>query len=278
MTWTQINTATPVLNTPDFEAVFGGPSGNAIPLNSFGHPKHFEFVALKGMRFEVVDQIGTYILQIRSPSYSDEPLYVDRRFCQPVDEAAPPSLNLSAQAILERMETRVGAAYVWGGNWADGVPEMLLYYPPRSPLDQRTQTLWTLQGLDCSGLLYEATHGATPRNTSHLLRFGRTVLQTEPLQVLDMILYPGHVLFVRDQTTIIESKSPFGVRICSFEKRWNDICDLCRGDANVGASFTIRRFLEQKKPTSQTLPNAAKIFPFSEGNSQLRFKYFHQGT
>ena len=109
------------------------------------------------------------------------------------------------------------------GNWARGVPEMLAYYPPQPPLDKKIETLWTLQGLDCSGLLFEATNGATPRNTSQLLKFGRSLLPSEQLKPLDMIIYPGHVLFVRDENTIIESKSPFGVRICSLIQRVKEL-------------------------------------------------------
>ena len=150
-------------------------------------------------------------------------LYIDQRFCRSSSFTNPPSLNNFRQNILHHMESRVGTPYVWGGNWASGVPEMLLYYPPQKPLDKQTEIFWTMQGLDCSGLLFEATQGATPRNTSHLLQFGRSLSPSEPLQPLDMIIYPGHVLFVRDENTIIESKSPFGVRICPLKERMEEI-------------------------------------------------------
>ena len=49
MYWIEVTNPGPVLNTPDFQAVFGGKSGNTIPLDSSGFPQPFEFVALKGM-------------------------------------------------------------------------------------------------------------------------------------------------------------------------------------------------------------------------------------
>jgi hypothetical protein len=235
-----------VLNTPHFTQVFG----DTIPLSPLGHPEHFEFVALKHMQFKVLDQIGTNILQIHWPQYSAAALYLDRRFCQDIDHPSPRShKDFSTRALLTHMENRLGTPYVWGGNWAQGIPEMLLYYPPIKPLSKKMQTLWTLKGLDCSGLLFEATQGATPRNTSHLLRFGRSLIPNEPLEPLDMILYPGHVLFVRDQTTIIESKSPFGVRICPLNERLAEISQdrhhIYEWDSQVDGTshFTIRRFI-----------------------------------
>jgi len=248
MSWIEITSAAPVLNTPNFSYVFGGDSGTSIPLDAFGHPQHFEFVALKKMRFKVVEEIGSYILQIQWPTYGNQPLYIDRRFCSPISrDSFPAPKKLSVHSILQHMETRVGTPYVWGGNWALGIPEMLLYYPPKKPLDSRMQTLWTFQGLDCSGLLFEATQGLTPRNTSHLLHVGRSLKTQEPLQPLDMIIYPGHVLFVRNETTIIESKSPFGVRICPLTQRMEEISAQRTLILDVNCTklcnpfFTIRR-------------------------------------
>ena len=85
-----------------------------------------------------------------------------------------------------------------------------------------------MRGLDCSGLLFEATLGATPRNSSQLVLFGKSIslnyLQ-DTLRPLDMIVYPGHVLFVRDRNTIIESKSPFGVRTVPIGERMQELLE-----------------------------------------------------
>jgi hypothetical protein len=232
----------PLLNTPEFLRVFSGKS----PLIA-----HFECVGPPGTVLDVVREEGN-VLEVRWKFYSDQPLYVDKRFGS-MGHFAPLRKKMipTSEVLLERMERRVGAAYVWGGNWAAGIPEMLEYYPPRDSLDSRALELWTLKGLDCSGLLFEASEGTTPRNTSQLIHFGRSVAKEEALngwKPMDMILYPGHVLFVRDEKTIIESKSPFGVRICPLQTRLEELLaerswvDEWTLGLDPARAFMVRRF------------------------------------
>ncbi len=237
--WFQLRRPAPILNTPEFRQLFGGASGVTIPVDSNGHPQHIESVALPGMAFAVLREMGD-ILEILWPEYGIEPLYIDRRFGALVHHkpttrcAALPTASI----LLERMERRLGTPYVWGGNWAEGIPELLEYYPPRGRLDARTHQLWTMQGVDCSGLLFEASDGLTPRNTSALMEFGRKLSPEEPLEPLDLIVYPGHVLFVRDAKNIIESKSPMGVRLYPLMERLEELRRERR-------PFVIRRFAKK---------------------------------
>lgn len=231
MSWLLINQLTPFLNTPHFDKVFGGETGNQLPLNECGHPYNYEFVGFPGMSFPITKQVSEYIVEIRWLIYSQRPIYTDIRFGTIVkNEPIRKETKLpSAQTILERMEKRIGASYVWGGNSCDGIEALLKLYPPKIPIDERTKKLWSFQGTDCSGLLFEATEGKTPRNTSHLLYYGKnleidlTRTQIINLKPLDMILYPGHVLFVKDEKTIVESKAPIGVRTLSIEERVEDL-------------------------------------------------------
>lgn len=247
----EIKTPAPVLNTPDYSFAFGGKTGSEIPLNEKGHPYCNEFVALPGMTYPVEETLeikGSTIYRIGCGGYPEKRLYLDSRFAKPA--AAQKSRKpMPARAILlERMAAMAGTPYVWGGNWKAGIPEMLQYYPAQNPIDDHTAIYWTLCGVDCSGLLFEASEGTTPRNTSQLVYFGQGVPTGEPLQPLDMILYPGHVAFVVDPQTTIESKFPFGViqrdlatRLWEFEKsrkrveEWNSALDPL-------LHYTIRRF------------------------------------
>lgn len=223
----------PVLNTPDFSSVFGG---LAIPTNDKGHPLHFEFVALPGMTCFVTKQSSQWIAQVTCPHYPGDNLFLDLRFAKAWEPLPPMSLP-SKEEILKQMHSLLGTPYVWGGNWSTGIPKLLELYPPQGSLSPRMKTLWTLSGIDCSGLLFQTTRGLTPRNTSQLIRFG-IGLKINNLKVhelermvepLDMILYRGHVLYVLNATTTIESKSPYGVILRDLRERLEEI-----GQGRVG--------------------------------------------
>lgn len=206
----------PVLNSPDFKGVFGGATGATLKTDRCGQVGELEFIALPGTVFRVVETISgkkgvTY--RVETDDYPTPPgrrLYLDSRFLEtgnepPVAERRelPPREN-----ILAAMRAAIGAPYVWGGNIRSGVPELatLLY---RGAVGSRR----LLAGVDCSGLLYQATNGRTPRNTAQLLSFGsglpiqgksaeEIVRQLEPL---DLIVWNGHVIIVLDRDTAIES-------------------------------------------------------------------------
>lgn len=210
-----ISRPAPVLNTADFHSVFGGVTGKEVNVRGF------EFVALAGMQFQVIEQVSSHICRVQYPSYPLASLYLDLRFTQQTPLALHPP-QLSRQQILSEMENLLGTPYVWGGNWSQGIPELLDYYPPKEPLDEKIRIQWTLSGVDCSGMLFQILNGLVPRNTSELLQFGEEV-SFSSLEPLDMILYPGHVLFVFDESLIIESKFPFGVIRRDRETRLKEV-------------------------------------------------------
>jgi cell wall-associated NlpC family hydrolase len=99
------------------------------------------------------------------------------------------------------------------------------------------KTVKILAGLDCSGLLYSATGGWTPRNTSQLITFGDSVAVAGKhsaeiaalLKPLDLIVWNGHVIIVIDRQTAIESRLECGkagnggVQVSSLSQRIAEI-------------------------------------------------------
>lgn len=211
---------TPVLSTADFPSVFGGADGKTVKKDTDGLIRELEFVALPGTVFEIEGAVkgsGALIYKVRTAEYPAPPsgLYVDSRFVNVF--ASPPKPRIKKlpprQTILTRMLRNEGAVYVWGANDSKGIPDLLRYYPPAGSLSPRERDLWTLKGLDCSGLLYEAADGVTPRNTSDLISFGKPVPVeglsareiAHRLEPLDLIVWKGHVIIVFDKTRTIES-------------------------------------------------------------------------
>ena len=227
----------PILNIPEFHLAFS----STIPRDSLGHPKHFEFVALAGQIFTVEEIYPRHhhsIYRISSPRYKSRNLFLDSRFTRPASNetpGAPP--EWSRAELASKMERLLGTRYVWGGNWSLGVSRMLHYYPPQKALDKATLALWTLRGVDCSGLLYEVANGTTPRNTSELVHFGEPLsIDTRELLPMDMVVWPGHVWFVLNKEHSIESKSPFGVILRPLPERLEET------KKERGSAFAIRRF------------------------------------
>ena len=206
---------TPVLNTPDFRSTFSG----AIKLDPCLGVRPIEFVALAGTLFfvqEALEKDGIAVYRVSSSDYpypAKNGLFVDARFVRkwgggPLAERKRHLPELPE--IQRRLLAAVGKPYVWGGNVKDGVPLLRKLYPEGE----------SLPGVDCSGLLYEATDGFTPRNTSSLVSFGEAVpvagLSAEEvagmLKPLDLLVWNGHVMMVLDRDSIIESRMGCGGR------------------------------------------------------------------
>lgn len=215
--------ATPVLNSPAFSDIFGGPDGRSLKTDRCGQVRQMEFIALPGTVFRLRAQIPTpaaTVYRVETDDYpvsSGVPLYVDSRFIEPCGEQPPARIRTlpARERIIAALREAIGSPYVWGGNIRDGVSAMIgTFYPAGAALDDRTRRRITLAGLDCSGLLYQATGGWTPRNTSQLVSYGTGVAVegknaqgiAELLQPLDLIVWNGHVIIVLDRNTAIESR------------------------------------------------------------------------
>jgi hypothetical protein len=214
---------TPILNRPDFSTVFGGhPQG--VLLDEHGLLSPLETIAFVGEPVQIIHQHHDnhqIIYEIKLESYhSSKPLYVDARF---VEVASSPFSNRMIEKpkkenIILYMQKLIGYPYVWGGNWSQGIEQMPSWYPIHKKMTTHEKSNWMMQGVDCSGLLYEATNGFTPRNTSELIYFGNflDIAGKNPKQIaslispLDLIVWKGHVIIALDQKYTIESRARRG--------------------------------------------------------------------
>ncbi len=216
---------TPIFNTPDIPF-------NYLPLkkDTQGRLMEMETIAFPGTKFKFISKISDNIFQVETAEYpSTAALYVDSRFLQKATEGTPERVKKlpPIDKILKWIEDRVGLRYFWGGNWDIGIPEILEFYPflKDAPLEDRDDAV--CRGLDCSGILYQATDGYTPRNTSDLIHFGIEV-PIEEIKPLDLLTWDGHVIIVKSPTTLIESRVGDGVVISSFEKRYPEVLELLK--------------------------------------------------
>lgn len=270
----------PVFNSPLFEEIFGGVDGNSLKTDNCGQIRELEFIALTGTVFSIQKEVPGRTSTLYRVTTSDYPyktpggLFLDSRFVRTVDSPPEPRQKKlpSQEQILSRLRSSQEIRYVWGGNVGKGVQELLDRYPPANP-SQLTKDLkesWQLAGLDCSGLLYEATGGWTPRNTSSLVTFGEPVdvkgLSADAiagkLRPLDLIVWPGHVLIALDHGEVIESRlhcdgQNSGVVVSPAHEKLREIMRtrkpsnqiLNTGDA-AKKTFVLRRWVASETQTT----------------------------
>lgn len=233
-TFAVAQTFTPIFNTQDLRTTFGGGDGKTLPLQN-KLLKELEMIAFPSTCFTLLKKCpGTHLVEVQTNEYpASGPLFVDERFL--LYQTAKPNERQKKlpqlSSILETMVSFLGAPYLWGGNCLE-VPEIMNFYPPKvewDSLDETSQHTWKLHGMDCSGLIYFATDGFTPRNTSSLIHYGKSVaiegkkVKDWNLLAGDLIVWKGHVIVVLDSTTVIESLGGKGVIITPLTERIEQI-------------------------------------------------------
>ncbi len=253
----KVLTETPILNIPNFQAVFGGPDNNVLQTDEKGHIRALEFIALKDMVFKIVNQTSyPYIYEIENDQYKKSNLFIDSRFTKEItfNLPKPISFNLSKDEITKKLTSLLGTKYLWGGNWSGGVEKLIKYYPPAILLNEDELNKWKLKGVDCSGFLFEITKGFTPRNTSELINY-KIAINIEELsyyeiskivEPLDLIVYPGHVIIILDSDFTIESREKLGVVKTPIIERFKELF-ISKKPANNfknPTDFVIRRWFD----------------------------------
>jgi len=227
---------TPVLTTAAFCTCFGAADGSSLLLDEEKLLRPVEMVLFPHSKVRLVERAGNKIWRVSTVEHPNaQDLYVDERLLTQVHPGFPERARRmpSKEQILALLQQQMGARYIWGGNWPQGIPQLLRWYQPTevkklSPLFLDT---WQLKGVDCSGLLYFATNGSTPRNTSELVSWGEEVsIQGKDnaqiaalLKPLDLIVWKGHVIIALNEETVIESRGGIGVVTRSAKERLAEV-------------------------------------------------------
>lgn len=253
---------TPVLNTSDFESVFGGKTGKKVKLDDQGLIREMEFIAMPNTVFEILETIPKQdynIYKVTTNDYKyDGDFYIDSRFVRVEDSRLEDRWKIipTKEEVIKNMNALEGYPYMWGGNAADGISEMLNFYKPAEEIDNTTKSNWIMKGVDCSGLIYQSTGGTTPRNTSTLCTYGTGIdienLTAEEIskkfQPLDLIVWGGHVIIVLNDTTVIESTPAEGVHKSELLSRLNSVMNERRAvndwPTTSGKRFVVRRWIK----------------------------------
>ena len=227
------------------------------------------FTAYPNTAFTVVKRQtveGVQVVRVTTAEYPCHACWVDARHlrvsAKPFPERPvkmPPSKDILR--FLENAAAR-GVPYCWGCNFAAGVPSLRKEH--RLTPRQLARYPWDFAGLDCSGILYEATGGATPRDTLGLLVYGEPVrVQSRKtvdrisalLKPLDLIIWQGHMLIVLENGFVVESanryrrqfvsktiKSPLATRLAEVLRQRRPVNNYYDRRFSSQTRFVVRRW------------------------------------
>ncbi len=225
------------INRGSFQAVFS----SGFPLiSSSGHPKVYECVLVEGMVGKWLAEEGDSY-QVQFPFYP-YPIFVFQEHAQKIEIAKEPFEPIDLEERLSRLKKSVGKPYLWGGNFPFPTQNFVdrFHYQGKTKLERRAVTL---DGLDCSGLLFFSFNYRLPRNTAELQSFGVPIEMGEALRPMDLILTQGHVRMILNDREVIQSKQTRGVYLSRLKDELAFLSRKFRRVSEVtGANqFSIRR-------------------------------------
>lgn len=232
---------TPVMYTGSFSSVFWWHSWSLL-LDEYDQIDPLEFEGFPRTIFQVEKFLfdnKNLILKVTSPDFAYIPdtwHYIDARFVKmtwnPIARPRSRTIVLpTEEQMIQKLRSQVDKEYVWWWNSNVWIQKLLLWYRPKGTIDSKMRNKWILNWFDCSGLLFWATNGYTPRNTSNLVSFGSGLSISwstideihKELKPLDIIVWVGHNIIILDNDEAIESvvnfttswsySEPNGVRI-----------------------------------------------------------------
>jgi hypothetical protein len=237
----------PLFNQKDLKSIFNQMS---LPKCHEGLFRPLEMVALPGSVLEIYET-SEQLACLRYPLHQVGSFFTFENFLKDSSVEFKKPSKLDQARVIDNLSSYLKAPYVWGGNWILDNPQEYLATLGFSSGHIIDNLGYLFSGLDCSGLLYAATYGSTPRNTSQLVSWGEALdieglsdgEILEKVMPLDLLVWKGHVLIFLDQKTLIESRLGYGVVTSVAEKRLAEI-RVHRQPAREATSdtFVIRRW------------------------------------
>ena len=208
---------TPVFNTKKLKQLFSLP----FSLDKFGLLAEVEVVLYPYVTVTIKGDGD--IVQVQTDDYpSSTPLFTHRHFLDQTNTLKPQKrIRPSTQAMIKSLQDMPNLPYVWGGNFPEGVKDLFELFKPKREMTTWEWQFYHLRGVDCSGLIYNVTHGTIPRNTGPLYKECNPI--DFPSKPLDLIFTPGHVLIYLPQDKVIESRLYQGVTITNWPSRLREI-------------------------------------------------------
>lgn len=217
---------TPVLRypmwKPSLDKSFGADPYTGLNLDDYQQIDELDFVAFSGTVFSLLAKVqtGDYTFyQIRTREFgvpATNGYYIDSRFVElQKDKPKEKRVRLpSLSKIYQSLLSATGTLYVRWGNIPTWIPQLNEFYPSTRQKTELEKNKKLLKWVDCSGLLYRATNGYTPRNTSSLITFGTGLAikgltadqMIEKVKPLDLITWAGHVMIILNKDLVIESR------------------------------------------------------------------------
>lgn len=248
---------TPVFNTSTnpFELPFKIDYQNLL--------KSREIILYPNTKVNCLNFLENNIVQIETKDYpSNTPIYTNLNFLRKIDKDNQKTVRElpSQDEIIKWLENQIGIPYCWGGNCVEGIKEIMInVYPHLAHISEDQQINAYCIGVDCSGLLYQATNGISPRNTRQLIQYGEKIpiegLTIEEIQnkilPLDVVVFPGHMVICLDKQQVIESRLYDGVIMSSFVERFQSMQQLA--NERDKQLYVIRWYEIAKKSLSSDL-------------------------
>ncbi len=300
---------TPLLSTHEWDAVFGGEDGKTLKYDRFGEVDELVFIAPKGTPLTLQRQIrkttrkgtDTLYYKVSSDLYTGTtPLWVDGRFLDIRESKAvfKPAQPTPA-AMLLSLRSYEGLPFTWHGSHADGIPELLDFYPPEETLSDRMKGDWTFKGFDSAGLLFAASEATSPAEMIGYESFGDSVYMDlsrlkipegeDPkvlkantlmkfLRPLDVIRFNDRFWVVLDKNQVIQTRyrSKFGgqVEISNLFDTAFGLLDQASWVENPSSiedpkkAFFVRRFTDTSALVLQSLLDV-ELLPDEEPEENL---------